>query len=175
MSDSFRERQCEWHAGSNRRRQQMDRALTAAIPARHELCRRHGQCGDHRRRRRAPRGDRVRHGIGLGGHAAADAAGVHPSFESGGCGGARERRVLRQCAARRPGAYLGQFCRAQRRSRRGQIRLRELDHAADRRAAGGAIRWWRSTAASPPANASGRTSWYSARCRISSWPASARR
>ena len=65
-------------------------------------------------------------------------AGLHPPSEPGGRGGAEERRVLRQCAARRSGAYFRQLCRAAAGlTNASKFDCADLDHAIDRSSARG--------------------------------------
>ena len=77
-----------------------------------------------------------------------DAAGVHSPFEPGGGRTARERRVLRQRAARGSGAHLRHLRRAQRSARRSRSSTAPMDHAAHRRAARASTRWSPSIAGS---------------------------
>ncbi len=86
-----------------------DGGAQAAVPERHEPRRVHGQRGYHRWDRGTAWGDGVGDGLGVRRHAAADPAGLHSSLEPGSRGAARERRLLRQRAARGPDAHFRKF------------------------------------------------------------------
>ena len=99
----------------------------------------HESCRLHRQRRHHGRTGRAGHGVTVSAMVSVSAdtpqptllVCIHYKSPVAGCG-SRERRILRQRAARGPESYLGKLRGPHRGARRLEVRLLALDHAGDR-------------------------------------------